>query len=191
MLYPFAWVNNPRRATAAAAGGCMLVKADALKRAGGVDSIRDALIDDCSLARKMKAAGPIWLGLTERVASIRSYDWADAKKMISRSAYAQLNYSPWLLAGCTLGMALTFLSGPLLAIFGTGLAQILGAVAFALMVLSFQPMLRFYRVSSLWGLALPAIALLYMIYTLDSAWRSARGRGGEWKGRVQASASQS
>jgi hypothetical protein len=88
-------------------------------------------------------------------------------------------------------MALTFLAGPLFALFGSGLAQILGGFAFALMVLSFQPMLRFYRLSPLWGPALPAIALLYMIYTLDSAWRSARGRGGEWKGRVQASASQS
>jgi hopene-associated glycosyltransferase HpnB len=186
MLYPFAWVNDARRQTAAAAGGCMLVRADALAAAGGLESIRGALIDDCSLARKMKAVGPIWLGLTERVMSIRQYDWAEARRMISRSAYAQLKFSPPLLALVTAAMTLTFLAAPLLAVFGTGLAQLLGAVTWALMVLSFQPMLRFYKVSPLWGLALPAIAAAYMLYTLDSAYRSLRGRGGEWKGRVQA-----
>jgi hypothetical protein len=111
--------------------------------------------------------------------------------MIARSAYAQLGHSPLMLAGCTLGMALTFLVGPLLALFADGLAQLLGVLAWALMALSFQPMLRFYRRSPLWGVALPAIAVAYMIYTLDSAWRSLRGRGGEWKGRMQASASRS
>ncbi|HEY8013909.1 MAG TPA: glycosyl transferase family 2, partial [Dongiaceae bacterium] len=93
---------------------------------------------------------------------------------------------PWLPLGATLGMALTFLAGPLLALFGTGLARILGVLAWALMALSFQPMLRFYRVSPLWGLALPAIAALYLLFTLDSAWQHWRGRGGFWKGRAQA-----
>jgi hopene-associated glycosyltransferase HpnB len=192
MLFPFAWVNDHRHATAAAAGGCMLVKADALARAGGVERIRGALIDDCSLARVMKSVGPIWLGLTERVVSLRRYETLDdVRAMISRSAYAQLNYSPALLAATVLGLALTFLAAPLLALFGDGLAQLLGAVAWALMVLSFQPMLRFYRRSPLWGLALPAIAFAYMLYTLDSALRYARGQGGRWKGRVQAQATPS
>jgi hopene-associated glycosyltransferase HpnB len=190
MLYPFAWANNPRRATAAAAGGCMLVQADALRRAGGVESIRGALIDDCSLAEKMKAVGPIWLGLTDRVLSIRRYETiAEASRMISRSAYAQLRYSPLLLALVTLAMALTFLAGPAFMLCGEGLSRGLGAATFALMVLAFQPMLRFYRRSPLWGLALPAIAVAYMLYTLDSAYRYARGRGGSWKGRVQANVS--
>ena len=190
MLYPFAWVNHPRNATSGAAGGCMLVETDALKQVGGVESIRDALIDDCSLAEKMKATGPIWLGLTDRVHSIRRYeDFDEVRKMISRSAYAQLKYSPVLLAGVTLGMALTFLAGPWLALFGEGFARICGLLAWALMALAFQPMLRFYRMSPLWGLALPAIAVAYMLYTLDSAYRYARGQGGIWKGRVQANAS--
>jgi hopene-associated glycosyltransferase HpnB len=189
MLFPFAWSNTPDSATAAAAGGCMLVKADALAQAGGVERIRGALIDDCSLARAMKSVGPIWLGLTKRVHSLRHYQTLDdVRAMISRSAYAQLNYSPVLLAATVLGLALTFLAAPLLALFGTGLARILGGVAFALMALSFQPMLRFYRRSPLWGLALPAIAFAYMLYTLDSAIRYARGQGGAWKGRVQANA---
>jgi hopene-associated glycosyltransferase HpnB len=191
MLYPFAWVNNPRRAVAGAAGGCMLVKTQALKQAGGVESIRNALIDDCSLARRMKAVGPIWLGLTERVQSIREYDWGDVKRMIARSAYAQLNYSPLLLVGVTLGLALTFLAAPLLALFGEGTARMIGALTWLLMAVSFQPMLRFYRVSPLWGLALPAIATAYMLYTLESAYRHWRGQGGIWKGRVQANASHS
>src|SRR5262249_41451339 len=155
-LYPFAWVNDPNNGTAGAAGGCMLVRADALKRAGGIESIRSALIDDCSLAEKLKAVGPTWLGLTNRVVSIRRYDdFDEVRKMISRSAYAQLKYSPLLLAGVTLGMAITFLAGPLLALFGDGTARILGLLTFILMAVSFQPMLRFYRMSPLWGLALP------------------------------------
>ncbi len=192
MLYPFARVNDPRNATSGAAGGCMLVKTDALKKAGGIESIRNALIDDCSLAEKMKAVGPIWLGLTDRVHSIRRYeDFDEVRRMISRSAYAQLKYSPLLLAGVTLGMALTFLAGPLLALFGEGLARICGLLTWALMALAFQPMLRFYRMSPLWGPALPAIAAAYMLYTLDSAYRYARGQGGIWKGRVQANAGSS
>jgi hopene-associated glycosyltransferase HpnB len=192
MLYPFAWVNSPDRATAAAAGGCMLVRADALARTGGIESIRGALIDDCSLARRMKAVGPIWLGLTGRVRSIRRYDdFGEVKRMIARSAYAQLRYSPTLLAAVTLGMVLTFLAGPLLVLFGEGPARAFGATTWALMALAFQPMLRFYRVSPLWGMALPAIAFGYMLYTLESAYRYARGEGGRWKGRVQANASSS
>lgn len=191
MLYPFAWVNNPARSTAGAAGGCMLVQSDALMQAGGVESIQGALIDDCSLARRMKRVGPIWLGLTDRVHSIRSYDWAEVERMIARSAYAQLNYSPLLLGGVTLGLALTFLAAPLLAIFGDGIARAAGVLTWALIALSFQPMLRFYRVSPLWGLALPAIAAVYMVYTFASAARYWRGQGGIWKGRVQAHVSRS
>jgi hypothetical protein len=107
--------------------------------------------------------------------------------MVARSAYAQLRYSPILLTGCILGMALSYLAPPLLALFGSGLGRWLGLAAWALMALTFQPTLRFYRVSPWWGLGLPAIAFAYMLFTLDSAWASARGRGGLWKGRVQES----
>jgi hypothetical protein len=140
----------------------------------------------------LKAVGPVWLGLTQRVRSIRRYArLGDVRQMISRSAYAQLDYSPLLLAATTLGMALTFLAGPLLVIFGEGPARVMGALTWTLMALAFQPMLQFYRASPLWGMALPAIAAAYMIYTLDSAYRYARGEGGQWKGRVQADASRS
>jgi hopene-associated glycosyltransferase HpnB len=187
MLYPFAWVNRPEHPMAGAAGGCMLIRADALRAAGGIAVIRDALIDDCALARELKQQGPIWLGLTERVRSIRPYaNWGDIRRMVARSAYAQLNYSPLNLAGTVAGLTLTYLVPPLTALFATGLAQLCGIAAWALMALAFQPTLRFYRLSPLWGLALPAISFLFMLYTLDSAYQYAAGKGGSWKGRVQA-----
>jgi hopene-associated glycosyltransferase HpnB len=189
MLYPFGWVNRPDRKTAGAAGGCMLVRPRALAAAGGIAAIRGALIDDCALGAALKRQGPIWLGLTERVVSARPYEHVDdIRRMVARSAYAQLGYSPWLLAGCIIGMALTYIAAPLLALFAHGPAQALGAAAVALMFMSYQPVLRFYRRSPWWGLALPLIALAYMAFTLDSAYQHGRGRGGLWKGRVQAQA---
>jgi hopene-associated glycosyltransferase HpnB len=191
MLYPFSWVNRPQSKAAAAAGGCMLVRADILRQAGGIEVIRGALIDDCALATAMKAHGAIWLGLTERVHSIRPYPaFGDIRRMVARSAYAQLRYSPLLLAGTVAGMVLTYLAPPLLAIFGSGTAQILGLATWVLMFIAYQPTLRFYRLSPLWGIALPAIALQYLLFTLDSAYQYVRGRGGSWKGRVQANVSE-
>ncbi|HEY2227115.1 MAG TPA: glycosyltransferase [Xanthobacteraceae bacterium] len=187
MLYPFAWINRPRAATAGAAGGCMLVRSETLWQAGGIGAIRNALIDDCTLAGILKAQGPIWLGLTEQVASIRRYQqFEDIRRMVVRSAYAQLRYSPLLLVGVLAGMMLTYLAPPLFAVFGSGAARIMGLSAWLLMALAFQPTLRFYRLSPLWGIALPAIAFCYTLFTLDSAVQFWRGQGGLWKGRVQA-----
>jgi hopene-associated glycosyltransferase HpnB len=189
MLFPFSWVCRPGSSTAAAAGGCMLVRTDALASVGGIASIRNALIDDCSLAEKLKTIGPIWLGLTDRVRSIRPYDTlSDVKRMISRSAYAQLRYSPLLLAATVASMAITFIIPPLLAIFGTGLPRFLGLLTWLTMTVSFVPTLQFYRLSRLWSLALPVVALLYLYYTLGSAYLFARGQGGQWKGRIHADA---
>ena len=186
MLFPFRWVNDPRSRIAAAAGGCMLVKREALERAGGIESIHREIIDDCALARMMKAQGPIWLGLTDRSVSLRSYSFGDIRKMVSRSAYAQLSYSPLLLAGTVAGMMLVYAAAPFAAIFAAGPAQVAGLSTWAIMVVAFAPMLRFYRLSPLWGLALPAIGLLYGAFTFDSAIQHWRGRGGMWKGRAQA-----
>jgi len=187
MLYPFAWVGRPTMRTAAAAGGCMLVEKSAFERAGGMAAIRDALIDDCALAAVMKAQGPIWLGLTERVVSLRPYPRLDdIRRMVSRSAYAQLGYSPLLLAGTLIGMAVTYLAAPLLAVFAGYPASAFGVAAWLLMAIAFQPTLRFYRASPFWGLALPLIAAAYLAFTIDSAYQHWRGRGGMWKGRPQA-----
>jgi hopene-associated glycosyltransferase HpnB len=187
MLYPFAWVADSDRTVAAAAGGCMLVRREALERIGGMASIRSEIIDDCALARQLKAHGPIRLGLTQRARSLRPYEGVrEIGRMVSRSAYAQLDYSPLLLAGTVAGMAITYLAPALLALFGHGLAQAAGLAAWLVMAIAFQPMLRFYRISPLWGLALPAIAAVYSVFTVQSALAVWRGRGGQWKGRAQA-----
>ena len=191
MLYPFAWANDRRHATAAAAGGCMLVRRDVLQDVGGMAAIRGALIDDCALAKLLKARGPIWIGLTERVRSIRDYPGvADIRGMVSRTAYAQLRYSPLLLAGTVLGLALTYLAPVALALFASGFAQLAGILAWLAMAVAFWPTLRFYGLPVIWGLALPAIAAIYMAFTVDSAYQHARGRGGMWKGRAQANVSE-
>ena len=191
MLYPFAWANDPRRATAAAAGGCMLVSRDALGQAGGLAAIRGALIDDCALAKLLKARGPIWIGLTEHVRSIRAYpSVADIRAMVARTAYAQLRYSPLLLAGTVLALALTYLAPVALTFLTGGFAQYVGIFTWLLMALAFRPTLRLYGLSAFWGLALPAIAAAYMAFTVDSAYQHARGRGGMWKGRAQANVSE-
>jgi hopene-associated glycosyltransferase HpnB len=187
MLFPFTWVNDPRRSTAAAAGGCMLVRRLSLEAADGIASIRGEIIDDCALGRRLKMQGPIWLGLTERAVSLRPYaNLGEIRRMVARSAYAQLHYSWILLLGTVVAMGLMFLMPPALAVFGAAGPQWAGAAGWLAMALAFQPMLRFYRLSPLWGLAFPAIAAVYVAFTIDSAIQHWRGQGGLWKGRVQA-----
>ena len=187
MLYPFRWVNDARRRLGAAAGGCMLASRTALDAAGGVAAIRTALIDDCTLGQALKRQGPVWLGLTHRATSIRPYlTLGDTGRMICRSAYAQLRYSPLILAATVTGLAIMFLVPPALALFAHGPARLAGIAAWAAMALVFQPILRFYRRSPLWGLAVPAIGALYGSFTFWSAVEFWRGRGGMWKGRAQA-----
>ncbi|MBY0304844.1 MAG: glycosyltransferase [Sphingomonas sp.] len=186
MLYPFGAVNAAK-GVGAAAGGCMLAERAAMERAGGIAAIRNALIDDCAFGAIMKRQGRVWLGLTDRSVSIRDYDsWGSVAAMISRSAYAQLGYSVLALFGTILGLALIYLGPVLLTLFGEGYARWLGLGAWALMAIAFQPMLRFYHRSPLWGVALPGIALFYAGCTFASAWAYWRGRGGMWKGRAQA-----
>ncbi|MFZ5732132.1 MAG: glycosyltransferase [Pseudomonadota bacterium] len=192
MLYPFAWVRRDNRATAAAAGGCILARFDALKRAGGIESIRGALIDDCALGARLKSTGPVWLGFMHDVKSIRASDEiGDVGRMISRSAYAQLRYSLLLLLGMVVAMTVIFLSPVGLVFAADPLTRTLAAGSWVLMALAFQPTLRYYDQSPLWGVALPLIALAYMVFTLNSAYQYLRGRGGMWKGRAQANVSAS
>jgi hopene-associated glycosyltransferase HpnB len=187
LLYPFAWVNRSPAKTAAAAGGCMLVEAAALERAGGIATIRGALIDDCALAKLMQVQGPIWLGLTNRARSLRAYPHVgDIRRMVARSAYAQLRYSPLILLAVLAGMVLTYLTAPVLVFLAGNPASVLAAVTWVVMSLAFVPILRFYGLSPLWALALPLVAAAYLAFTLDSAYQHWRGQGGLWKGRVQA-----
>jgi hopene-associated glycosyltransferase HpnB len=195
-LYPFAWVNDPARRTAAAAGGSVLLRRRALARIGGFAAIRDALIDDCALARAVKAdgragGGRIWLGLTTAAESIRPYHGlAGVWRMVSRSAFTQLRYSPVLLALTLAGMVLLYWSPPIITVLaalqGAPLPLALALVAWTLMAAAFLPTLRLYRMPSIYALALPAAGILYSLMTLDSAVAFWSGRGGAWKGRAQA-----
>jgi hopene-associated glycosyltransferase HpnB len=185
MLYPFRWSNDPRARTAAAAGGCVLLDHTAFAAAGGLAPIRGALIDDCALAARMKARGPTWIGLTERVESLRPYETAGTiRRMVARTAYAQLGFRVSLLAGMIAALALVFLAPPLLALFAGGPARWIGAGCWAAMALAYAPTLRRFGLSPLRGLALPGIAAAYMVFTLDSALAERRGRGGMWKGEA-------
>jgi len=186
-LYPFAWINDPKKRVAGAAGGCMLVERKALKAAGGIAAIKDALIDDCALGRVMKSQGPIWLGLADNVVSLRGYPaWRDIWMLIARSAFTQLNFSAALLIGCALGMVLTYLLPPLLVLHADPGLRWPGIIAWSMMTMSLLPTLYYYRRSVLWAPALPLMALFYLAATIDSARRYWLGRGGEWKGRMQA-----
>jgi hypothetical protein len=181
-------VNDPARATAAAAGGCMLVRREALTLAGGLEALRGALIDDCALGALMKRQGAIWLGLTGRARSVRRYPaLADMRRMVVRSAFAQLRYSPLRLIGTLAGMVTTYLLPPLCTVFAQGVAQTEGVIAWAVMSFCFAPTLRLYGRFFLTAAALPAIAALYTAFTVESAIQHWRGRGGYWKGRFQAS----
>jgi hopene-associated glycosyltransferase HpnB len=185
MLYPFAWANDPGNPMAAGAGGCMLVRRAALERIDGVARIRGELIDDCALARELKANGRIWIGLADRTVSLRVYrDVGEIWRMVARTAYTQLRYSPLLLAGTAAGLVVTYLVPPVLA-FAGGAASLVALLAWLAMSAAYRPMLRFYRRSPLWAPLLPLVALVYLAATIDSARRHWRGRGGEWKGRVQ------
>jgi hopene-associated glycosyltransferase HpnB len=189
-LYPFAWVNDPRKKTAAAAGGCMLVARSALEEAGGIESIRAALIDDCSLAARIKHRGSgnhaIRLDVAARSVSLRPYDNArEIWNMIARTAFTQLRYSPWLLAGTLIGMTLIYLVPPVVALV-LGAAGWPAWLAWAATCCAYAPMLRYYRRSPYWAPALPLVALFYVGATLASAIRYWRGKGGQWKARVQA-----
>ncbi|MFF3860243.1 glycosyltransferase [Streptomyces sp. NPDC002209] len=191
-LYPFRRINRPTGRTAAAAGGCVLLRTEAAVRAGVPESIRHAVIDDVSLARAVRrSGGRIWLGLAERVDSVRPYPaLADLWRMISRSAYAQLRHRPLLLAGTVAGLVLVYLVPPvaLLAGLATGhvAAAWAGALAWLLMAGTYLPMLRYYRQPAVLAPLLPLTALLYLLMTVDSAVQHYRGRGAAWKGRTYA-----
>jgi hopene-associated glycosyltransferase HpnB len=207
-LYPFRWVNNPQNSTAAAAGGSILIHKQALERIGGIAAIRQALIDDCALAKAVKGTkgghfragvppveesvrrqGRIWLGLSALTRSLRPYPNLDTVwQMVTRTAYTQLNYSPLLLVGTVVAMTLIYLIPPIAAILGsltgTWAIALTGLSAWLLMTVAYLPTIRFYKCPAWVAFCLPAIAFLYTLMTVDSALRHWQGRGGAWKGRV-------
>jgi hopene-associated glycosyltransferase HpnB len=187
-LYPPAWISNPRRSEAGAAGGCILIRPAALAKAGGLQAIRQEVIDDCSLAARVKHnGGRLWLGASATTRSIRPYEgFSGIGRMISRSAFNQLRHSNILLLLSIVGMATTYLLPPALVFLVHRIAPAaLGGTAWLLMVISYMPVLRLYRLNPLWALVLPVAAVFYMGATFHSAWKYWMGRGGEWKGRIQ------
>jgi len=186
MLYPFATVNDSRDRTAAAAGGTVLIRREALNRIGGLARIKGALIDDVSLAREVKKFGAIYLGHSGLATSIRPYPHAaDIWNMIARTAFTQLNYSAAYLVGTVLGLTLVWLVAPCEVLFGfPGWRFWLGLATYGLAALSFFPTLQRYRQPKYFALALPGIAAFYMAATIASAVRHWRGGGAQWKNRA-------
>jgi hopene-associated glycosyltransferase HpnB len=189
-LYPFSWVNDSKKSMAAAAGGCILISSEALGAIGGIATIKDALIDDCTLAQAVKSQGyNIWLGLSETTVSLRGYNslkviW----DTIARTAYTQLNYSFLLLIGTVIGMSLVYLVAPVGLLLGillkSGWIVSISSFTWLLMVWAYLPTLRLYNLSAIWAINLPAIAFLYTLMTIDSAVKYYQGQGGSWKGRT-------
>ena len=185
LLYPFAWVNDGLKSTAAAAGGTILIRASALARIGGIERIREALIDDVALAAAVKKGGRIWLGHAALARSVRPYPFVgDIWRMITRTAFVQLRYSVALLLGTTLAMGLVWLAPPVAALFGHGVAFWCGLAAWIMLAASYLPTLRRFGRSPLWAPFLPVVAAFYMAATIGSAVNHFRGRGVAWKGRA-------
>jgi hopene-associated glycosyltransferase HpnB len=185
-LYPPRWVSDDKSAVAAAAGGCILIPPEALARAGGMDPLRAEIIDDCALARAVKrTGGRIQLSLTDLVRSDRPYLLTDIERMISRTAFNQLRHSALLLLGCMVGLSVLYICPLLLIATATPATTALGAATWLLMIVAYLPIVRFYGLSPLWAVSLPAAAVFYMAATLHSAVTFWTGRGGRWKGRIQ------
>ncbi len=187
MLYPPKWTSDQRRRVAGAAGGCMLVRPHALRKAGGMSAIRDRIIDDCALADSVKrSGGRVWLGVTPDTMSTRRYtSFGEIERMIARTAFNQLQHSAVLLFGSIIGLAIAYLLPVALLLSGHAVLAAIGAVGWLLMMIAYFPMVRFYGLSAGWAMTLPVAASFYMFATIDSAFKFWSGRGGEWKGRAQ------
>ncbi len=186
LLYPFALSNRGSRLVAAATGGCVLLESAMLEKIGGFAALRDAVIDDCTLAARVRAiGGRTWVGVTRAAVSLRGYDdFTGIHAMVARSAYTQLRYSPWLLATVTLLMALMFWVPVLGLIIGGGVARTAAVIALVAMMISYGPTLRYYRRAWGWALALPLIGTLYLAMTWSSALAYLRGVRSAWRGRA-------
>jgi hopene-associated glycosyltransferase HpnB len=187
LLYPPNWIRDSRHSVAGAAGGCMLIRPEALNKAGGIAGIHSQIIDDCALAKAVKqSGGRVWLGVTPGTRSERAYgSFAEIERMIARTAFNQLQHSSLLLAGALLGLVVTYLFPLALMLTADKWLRILGGLSWMLMSIAFAPTVRFYGLNLLWSLTLPFSASFYMVATVHSAFKFWAGRGGEWKGRNQ------
>ena len=187
-LYPPRWIANPKSQVAGAAGGCLLLRRTALEGIGGLAAVRSEVIDDCALARAVKRSGrAIWMGLTRRSVSLRSYQtFGELRDLIARTAFTQLRYSAPLLLGTLVAMLATYVLPVVFSVTSRAVVWRTSLAAWLLMTLTYVPTVRFYGLSPLWAPALPVAAIFYSYATWLSAWRYWLGRGGQWKGRAQA-----
>tara|TARA_Y100001968_G_scaffold29256_1_gene22638 strand:- start:1059 stop:2207 length:1149 start_codon:yes stop_codon:yes gene_type:complete len=188
-LYPFSWVNDPKKKTAAAAGGCILIRRQTLVPADSLKTVRDQLIDDCAIGKEIKARGPIWLGITKETHSLRAYQsLQDVWNMVTRNAFRQLGYSSIALIVTVVGMVLTYLVPPITLFYGFinnhYAVAFIGGLAWIIMSLAYMPTLRYYGEKSWWVFWLPVTATLYTLMTFSSALRHWQGHGSVWKGRT-------
>jgi len=195
-LYPFPLINNPRSKVSGAAGGCILIREKALTRIGGIEALKQALIDDCTLASLVKKSLPpnhgIWLGLSNTTVSLRKYPTLNPIwNMVARTAFTQLNYSTLLLIGTIVGMFITYLISPIAFLYSLYTLNIplliISLITLLLMALSYYPTVKLYQLPIFYSFCLSAIAFLYTLMTIDSAFRHWQGKGGQWKGRVYGS----
>jgi hopene-associated glycosyltransferase HpnB len=189
LLYPFSLGNNPSSALGVAAGGCILVRSEALRKTGAFASIRNAIIDDCALASSIKkSGGRTWTGLSLSVRSHRPYPHlSNFWEMVERTAFTQLRYSIWLLLATTFIMVLVFWL-PWSGLLSSSLVVRCFAIAgLCAMISTYLPTLRYYRRAILWAPILPFAGGLFLLMTWSSALRYWRGKRSEWKGRVYAS----
>ena len=185
LLYPFRLANAPANRVAAAAGGCILLETRLLDAIGGFAALRDALIDDCALARRVKELGcRIWIGLTHSAVMLRHQTLSDIWSMVARTAFTQLRYSVAWLGLCTLLMALAYAAPVAALVLAPAVPKTAAAAAYLGMVIAYRPTLRYYGLASVWAVCLPLVAALYLMMTWSSAWRFWRGRRSQWKDRV-------
>ena len=187
-LYPFSWVNDPKKKTAAAAGGCILIRRQTLVPADSLKTVRDHLIDDCAIGKEIKARGPIWLGITKETHSLRAYQsLQDVWNMVTRNAFRQLGYSSIALIVTVVGMVLTYLVPPITLFYGFisnhYTVAFIGGLAWIIMSSAYMPTLKYYGEKNWRVFWLPVTAALYTLMTLSSALRYWQGHGSVWKGR--------
>jgi hopene-associated glycosyltransferase HpnB len=186
-LYPPKWIANAKAGTAGAAGGCILLRREALDRVGGFSAIRSEVIDDCALARAVKnTGGKIWMGLTRASISLRAYNsFAEVRDMVARTAFTQLRYSALLLLGTIVGLILTYLAPIALLFAHNNVTRTIALLTWLTMSLLFLPTIRFYRLLPHWAPLLPLTAAFYAYATFLSAIGYYAHRGAQWKGRSQ------
>ena len=187
-LFPFGRVNDPKDKISAAAGGFILCKSQIFKQQNWYENIQNKVIDDCNIAKFVKKEGTIWLGLTNLVKSRRTYKNLDEIwKMVSRTAFEQLNFSIIILLICCLGMFLIYLTPYIILTISFFYLEknlmLINLLTIFLMTIVFIPTMKFYKVDQKYLAFIPLFSSLYIMMTCSSAKNYYSKKGNKWKGR--------